>query len=532
MAPPKEEVHGNHGTRYFVVRSFNIKNVAVSVEHSCWATTERNQRYFRNAYNHSPHVVILWNFPKERVFQGYARMSSLPSRDHPDPFDDGTVRKVWDQVFDVDWMALTNLEYKHCSHMINPRSNEPVIHTRDGHEIPADLGRQICKLIDDQVSSQNSGAQPANAMGGARPANAMGGAAGAASAPAPAAQPDTSSSLPKHIQFPDFTKMSYEQYCEWHNYVKSHGGPMPYLPNVSEEGSSSGSDDEGDVDLTESETEGAKKTPVQGKDDAKKVEEGRSGSLKRGRDEDQGREAKRRREDRANGGTVVSQPSDWKGPTKHNEKEWYARCEWSHEGNGVILRMPDTGFPNAGEVGKWCRFLCDKGLPQFMRQGVSEWPPIYVLDLSKNGMTDEACQELVKAMRGMRLKVQRLIMSRNNIGPAGLQHLLHYIWDCPEPVRELVLSDNAINDQAFVDFVECLYQHPSYPARTHEGEPLYLVMKLDGNSIANTKQAVIDAGRKGPQGAISLVTAEHPPRCGGRERAAVHLPFFSKQKKD
>lgn len=55
----------------------------------------------------------------------------------------------WGHVFKVNWRARCDLPFQDTLHLTNPLNlNKPVKISRDGQELPEDIGRALCSLID------------------------------------------------------------------------------------------------------------------------------------------------------------------------------------------------------------------------------------------------------------------------------------------------------------------------------------------------------------------------------------------------
>ncbi|KAL5084964.1 hypothetical protein Trisim1_011318, partial [Trichoderma cf. simile WF8] len=58
-------------SRYFLVKSFNFKNVDMSQRDGLWITSSRNGAIFANAFKHHKNVFLIFSVNKSKAFQGY-----------------------------------------------------------------------------------------------------------------------------------------------------------------------------------------------------------------------------------------------------------------------------------------------------------------------------------------------------------------------------------------------------------------------------------------------------------------------------
>jgi len=73
--------------------------------------------------------------------------------DRDDPFGSNKRRRFgskWGGVFKIDWRAVFDLPFQKTNHLRNPlNGNKSVKHSRDGQQLPADIGAALCQLMDD-----------------------------------------------------------------------------------------------------------------------------------------------------------------------------------------------------------------------------------------------------------------------------------------------------------------------------------------------------------------------------------------------
>lgn len=149
---PPSKIHRNTLTRYFVIKSNNHKNLVLSIENNVWATQRHNEDKFTEALRASPHVILIFSVNNSGGFQGYAKMVGLPGKSRK-----GSVFKDYGRgAFDVKWLRLDDLEFSVCGHIQNPwNENKSVKISRDGQELPFEVGRELCDMIDARVFKNN-----------------------------------------------------------------------------------------------------------------------------------------------------------------------------------------------------------------------------------------------------------------------------------------------------------------------------------------------------------------------------------------
>mmetsp|Transcript_27417 Transcript_27417/g.42657 ORF Transcript_27417/g.42657 Transcript_27417/m.42657 type:complete len:570 (+) Transcript_27417:119-1828(+) len=144
LVPPKSKIHSNPRTRYFVMKSNNHKNLALSVENDVWATQRHNEEKLNEALHGAPHVVLIFSVNTSGCFQGYAKMvGRVGASTKTDVF------KGFGRAFDVRWLRLRDLEFADVAHIQNPlNDNQSVKISRDGQELPNEVGARLCEMAD------------------------------------------------------------------------------------------------------------------------------------------------------------------------------------------------------------------------------------------------------------------------------------------------------------------------------------------------------------------------------------------------
>jgi len=157
--PKKVKSEKKRGDAYYVMRSNSEENIRVSMDKGIWATLVRNEANLNKAFDWYDKVYLVFSICYSGHFQGYAEMKSKISKeksdlwDRDDPFGAHKRRKFgskWGGVFRIGWRAVFDLPFQKTNHLRNPlNANKPVKHSRDGQQLPADVGAALCQLMDD-----------------------------------------------------------------------------------------------------------------------------------------------------------------------------------------------------------------------------------------------------------------------------------------------------------------------------------------------------------------------------------------------
>lgn len=143
---PPSKIHMDPHTRYFVIKSSSHKNIVLSIEHRVWATPRSNQEKLNDAFRSASHVILFFSVTGSGSFQGYAKMLGPVGSSSTDVF------QGFGRAFEVRWLRLDDLDFEQVSNIRNPwNENKSVKVSRDGQELPNDVGRQLCDTIDAKV---------------------------------------------------------------------------------------------------------------------------------------------------------------------------------------------------------------------------------------------------------------------------------------------------------------------------------------------------------------------------------------------
>ncbi|CAM9375136.1 unnamed protein product [Ectocarpus sp. 6 AP-2014] len=128
--------------RFFVLRSLNHDNLAVSAVQNKWYARRFNIMPFNSAFDGPGRAFFFFTVNQSNNFQGCAEMTSRVPQMGP--------RTEEEQVmeFSVKWLRLCELPFSVASQVKNPsQDNLPIWRASHGMEIPYEAGRKLCKLM-------------------------------------------------------------------------------------------------------------------------------------------------------------------------------------------------------------------------------------------------------------------------------------------------------------------------------------------------------------------------------------------------
>lgn len=144
-------------TRFFVIKSNNAENITLSKTRGVWSTLPQNEANLNQAFRESRNVILIFSVKESGKFAGFARMLSESRRDVPAVswvLPPGLSAKALGGVIEVDWVCKKELSFTCTAHLYNPwNEGKPVKIGRDGQEIEAKVGAELCRLFpeDDAV---------------------------------------------------------------------------------------------------------------------------------------------------------------------------------------------------------------------------------------------------------------------------------------------------------------------------------------------------------------------------------------------
>ncbi|CAJ2505679.1 Uu.00g130730.m01.CDS01 [Anthostomella pinea] len=145
---------GNHrDTRFFIMKCYNFCNVYDSMDEGLWATQPQNEEMLSKAFTECKNVILFFSTNKSHAFQGYARMTSLPSVATARPRWWASINWKISEPFEVEWLSKMAVDDVHVRHIANPLNDGlSVTRGRDGQEIDADAGRELVFLMNNRAA--------------------------------------------------------------------------------------------------------------------------------------------------------------------------------------------------------------------------------------------------------------------------------------------------------------------------------------------------------------------------------------------
>lgn len=137
--------------RFFMIKSNNYENIALSKARGVWSTPPQNEAKLNQAYRECKNVILVFSVKESGRFQGFARLSSESRHDVPPVnwvLPPGLTARALGGVFYVDWICRKELPFIKCQHLYNPwNEGKPVKIGRDGQEIEPRLAEELCRLF-------------------------------------------------------------------------------------------------------------------------------------------------------------------------------------------------------------------------------------------------------------------------------------------------------------------------------------------------------------------------------------------------
>jgi len=137
--------------RFFVIKSNNAENVALSKAKGVWSTLPQNETKLNTAFKESRNVILIFSVKESGKFAGFARLCSESRRDVAPiswVLPPGLSAKALGGVFKVDWICRKELPFNSTMHLYNPwNEGKPVKIGRDGQEIEPRVAEELCRLF-------------------------------------------------------------------------------------------------------------------------------------------------------------------------------------------------------------------------------------------------------------------------------------------------------------------------------------------------------------------------------------------------
>ncbi|GFR04115.1 YTH domain-containing protein 1 [Trichonephila clavata] len=137
--------------RFFLVKSNNHENVALSKAKGVWSTPPQNESKLNQAYRTCRNVILIFSVKESGKFQGFARMSGESRHDVPPiqwVLPPGLSARALGGVFHLDYICRRELSFTKTQHLYNPwNEGKQVKIGRDGQEIEPKVGEELCRLF-------------------------------------------------------------------------------------------------------------------------------------------------------------------------------------------------------------------------------------------------------------------------------------------------------------------------------------------------------------------------------------------------
>lgn len=137
--------------RYFVMKSNNHENVALSKAKGVWSTPKANEKKLNAHFKRYKNVILIFSVKESGKFQGFARLASEAKHGgQPMPWvlPPGMNAKALGGVFKLEWLNRRELWFSKCLHLRNPwNDNKEVKICRDGQEVEPAVGEALCRLF-------------------------------------------------------------------------------------------------------------------------------------------------------------------------------------------------------------------------------------------------------------------------------------------------------------------------------------------------------------------------------------------------
>ncbi|XP_059477641.1 YTH domain-containing protein 1 isoform X2 [Neocloeon triangulifer] len=139
------------GARFFLMKSNNAENIALSKAKGVWSTLPINETKLNQAFRESRNVLLVYSVKESGKFAGFARLATESQRDVAPVswvLPSGLSAKALGGVFDVDWICRKELPFSKTLHLYNPWNDSKAVKIgRDGQEIEPRVAEELCRLF-------------------------------------------------------------------------------------------------------------------------------------------------------------------------------------------------------------------------------------------------------------------------------------------------------------------------------------------------------------------------------------------------
>lgn len=137
--------------RFFIIKSSNAENIALSKTKGVWATLPQNQIKLSEAFRSSENVILIFSAKESGKFSGFARLATGVDRSISPvhwvvPVE--LTPNLLKGTFRIDWICRKDLPFSFTTSLYNPwNCNKPVKIARDGQEVEPRIGEKLCRLF-------------------------------------------------------------------------------------------------------------------------------------------------------------------------------------------------------------------------------------------------------------------------------------------------------------------------------------------------------------------------------------------------
>lgn len=172
------------------------------------------------------------------------------------------------------------------------------------------------------------------------------------------------------------------------------------------------------------------------------------------------------------------------------------------------------------------------------------------LDLSRNELCDASIMQVCATLKQLDIRIECLWLGGNKFEAKGLEAITEYVWNCPDPLHELDISDNEVyadpggggSSKAVVGgdvvsaLLRCFYNHSCYPRSvavpgTTATQAVPLQLKIGGNLVQHPKKLLKEIQAKGGKEHVRICSGMEAYTPVGKEYLAICAPDFQKQRK-
>ncbi|XP_053911310.1 3'-5' RNA helicase YTHDC2 [Cuculus canorus] len=135
----------NLPVRYFIMKSSNVQNIAISQQKGIWSTTPSSERKLNRAFSEGSVIYLVFSAQGSGHFQGFARMASEIGCEKSQDWGSAG----FGGIFKVEWIQKESIPFQFAHHLVNPwNDNKKVQMSRDGQELEPQVGEQLLQLWD------------------------------------------------------------------------------------------------------------------------------------------------------------------------------------------------------------------------------------------------------------------------------------------------------------------------------------------------------------------------------------------------